>query len=127
MGVGVRVGGKGEGVRVAGSGVEVGEAINRVGVIVGRGREAGAGEQETGSNKRKKAMKARFITKYLTLRGDCFPEPACQGGPIGPASSSQQLMVLNSTALGHRLADLFFELVSLRFVFLQFFEHLLTC
>jgi hypothetical protein len=79
-GVGVEVGGKGEGVEVGGRGVEVGDGINVVGVIVETGSGVRSGAQETVNNKSRMAKSARFIVIELELRGDYL---------VGQVSSSQ--------------------------------------
>jgi hypothetical protein len=69
MGVGVEVGGKGEGVRVGERGVEVGDGIMIVGVVVGKVVGVEEGAQAARSNNSEKATNARFITKLMILRG----------------------------------------------------------
>ncbi len=67
--MGTEVGGKGEGVRVGGRGVEVGEGIKTVDVIVGKGAAVGvgAGEQEERRIKKRITARTRFITVIMAL------------------------------------------------------------
>jgi hypothetical protein len=56
------VGGKGEGIRVGGRGVKVGEGTKRVGVVGGMGWGVGAETQEVKRNKSRRVRSARLIT-----------------------------------------------------------------